>query len=70
MALPEHGFQIDSPLTPEDVTPEVMEMFGRYVQQSEKTMLRDVLRERPMRIETPFSTSAGEEQDIFWSAFR
>ena len=36
MALPEYGLRDDFVLTPADITPEVMEMFGRHVQQTEQ----------------------------------
>jgi hypothetical protein len=68
MALPEYGFSINAPLEPADLTPEVMEMFGRHVQQSEKNMLRDVFREH-IKIETPFPVSSSVEEDIFASIF-
>jgi hypothetical protein len=66
MAIPEYGFEFSSPLEPGDLTPEVMSHFAEHVRQSERTLLRDVLREH-IRIDAPFASSPGDEADIFRS---
>jgi hypothetical protein len=68
MALPEHAFELSSPLEPADVTPEVMSLFGEHCRQTERSMLTDIYREH-IRIEMPFASSPGDEADIFRSVF-
>jgi hypothetical protein len=68
MALPEHSFPDDFVLEPADVTPEVMEAFGRHVMATERTLLTDIFREQFVALENQ-RVSQGEESDIFRSIF-
>ena len=68
MALPEYSLGDNFVLTPMDVTPEAMEMFGEHCRQTELGMLKDIYREH-IKIEMPFPTSAGDEAAIFAAIF-
>jgi hypothetical protein len=69
MAIPEHAYAFhDAPLTPGDVTAEVIEMFHQHCQATELSLVHDVLRE-PLIPIVETRVSAGEEADIFWAAF-
>lgn len=68
MALPEYSFGAGAyVLEPSDLTPETMEAFARYCAQTEKGLLKDIMRENII-IEMP-ATSRGLEDDIFRSVW-
>jgi hypothetical protein len=70
MALPEMRFGNDSPLTPEDLTPEVMLAFERHCLKTEGTLLQDLYREPTRIVGEPAPVITNDEMDVFWSAFK